>query len=151
MAITFETRVVIGRDVADVFAALTDVRRWPEWLIASGIRRVDVPGGAPLRPGSVLRIDQLAAGRASLIEARIVVLQPPIAFGLTGKDGDGITTEIEARCTPGGPGTALDWRLKISLPLRLRMFEGLAAPQVKRAAALDLEAFRRRLETVAAD
>jgi hypothetical protein len=31
--------------------------------------------------------------------------------------------------------------------LRFRMFESMVAPQAKRAAALDLEALKRRLET----
>ena len=33
--VTITTR--IGRSTADVFAALTAVERFPEWLIASGI------------------------------------------------------------------------------------------------------------------
>jgi len=51
---------------------------------------------------------------------------------------DGTTIEVAVRR-----------RLRIGLPLRFRMFEGLAAPQVRRAAALDLEALKQRLESVA--
>jgi hypothetical protein len=43
----------------------------------------------------------------------------------------------------------LRWQLRVDLPLRYRMFEGMVAPQARRAAALDLEAFKRRLESVA--
>jgi hypothetical protein len=47
--------------------------------------------------------------------------------------------------------TALHWSLRVDLPLRYRMFEGMVAPQARRAAALDLESFKRRLESVAED
>ena len=43
----------------------------------------------------------------------------------------------------------LRWALRADLPLRYRMFEGMVAPQARRAAGLDLEAFKRRLESVA--
>jgi hypothetical protein len=37
----------------------------------------------------------------------------------------------------------------MGLPLRYRMYESMVAPQAKRAATLDLEAFKRRLESAA--
>ena len=43
----------------------------------------------------------------------------------------------------------LRWALRADLPLRYRMFEGMVAPQARRAASLDLEALKRRLESVA--
>ena len=58
-----------------------------------------------------------------------------------------------SRSTPGwrptAPGTRLRWSLRLGLPLRYRMFESMVAPQARRAAALDLEALRRRLESAA--
>ena len=42
--------------------------------------------------------------------------------------------------------TRLRWSLRLGLPLRYRMFESMVGPQAKRAAALDLEAFKQRLE-----
>ena len=39
----------------------------------------------------------------------------------------------------------------IGLPFRYRLFESLARPQVERAVVLDIEAFKRRLESVAGD
>ena len=45
----------------------------------------------------------------------------------------------------------LRWALRVDLPLRYRMFEGMVEPQARRAAGLDLEAFKRRLESVAED
>jgi uncharacterized protein YndB with AHSA1/START domain len=149
MAISLELEVRIGRPPAEVFAHLTDVERWPEWLIASGIVRVERLDAGPLTVGSRLRIEQRVAGRASTLDAGVTALEPARAFGVAGKDADGISVAIDASLDADGPVTRLGWRLKIGLPLRYRMLESMAAPQVRRAAALDLEAFRQRLESVA--
>lgn len=149
MAISLELEVPIGRPAAEVFAHLTDVERWPEWLIASGIVRVERLDAGPLADGSRLRIDQRVAGRASTLDASVTVLESATTFGVTGRDADGISIDIDAALVAGGPVTRLQWRLRIGLPLRYRMLESIAAPQVRRAAALDLEAFRQRLESVA--
>jgi uncharacterized protein YndB with AHSA1/START domain len=149
MAISLELDVRIDRPSADVFAHLTDVERWPEWLIASGIVSVERLDADLLAVGSVLRIQQRVAGRSSTLDARVTAMTPTTRFAVSGRDADGITVEIDAALTGDGPATRLDWRLKIGLPLRYRMLESMAAPQVRRAAALDLEAFRRRLGSVA--
>jgi len=150
MAIELEIEIPITRSPADVFAHLTAVERWPEWLIASGIVRVDRQADAgPLVAGSTLVIDQRVAGRAATLEAKVTAMEAPTHFAVSGRDADGVTVEIDARLTPTDPGTRLRWRLKIGLPLRYRVFESMAKPQVQRAAALDLEAFRQRLDSVA--
>ena len=151
MAIRHEVHVRIDRPASVVFAALVDVERWPEWLIATGIRHVTLVDGAPLRVGPRLHIDQSAAGRAATIEATVTKLEPGVRFGVTGRDQQGATTDIEARLAPAGDATSLAWRIEIRLPLMLRAFEGLAATQVRRAIELDLEAFRRRLLSVPTD
>ena len=75
----------------------------------------------------------------------------PTRLTVSGRDRDGVTISIDATLAADGAGTRLGWHLRIGLPLKLRVFESMAAPQVRRAAALDLEAFRRRLGSVAAD
>jgi uncharacterized protein YndB with AHSA1/START domain len=145
MAIALELEVAIGRPPAEVFAHLTDVERWPEWLIASGVVRV-VPG-----EDERLTIDQRVAGRAATLDARIVAREAPTRFALEGRDRDGVTVAIDASLVQDGPGTRLRWSLRLGLPLRYRAFEPMVAPGARRAAALDLEAFRRRLESVAGD
>lgn len=149
MAISLELDVRIGRSADQVFAHLTDVGRWPEWLIASGIVRVERLDPGPLGEGSRLRIEQRVAGRASVLDARVSAFAAGTTFAVTGRDADGISIEIDAGLTADGPVTRLDWRLRIGLPLRYRMLESMVTPQVRRAAALDLEAFRQRLESVA--
>jgi uncharacterized protein YndB with AHSA1/START domain len=147
MAIELEVEVPIARPPADVFALLTAVERWPEWLIASGIVRVERPADAgPLANGSTLVIEQRVAGRAATLQGQVTAFEPPTHFAVSGRDSDGVTVEIDGRLTASGPGSRLRWRLRIGLPLRFRVFESMAKPQVQRAAALDLEAFRLRLD-----
>jgi uncharacterized protein YndB with AHSA1/START domain len=149
MTVSVEIETRIDRPPAEVFAALTDVERYPEWLIASGIVRVDRLDPGPLTVGSRLRISQTVAGRSTVLDGSVTRLTPAATFGLSGKDKDGVTIEIDAALTPDGSATRLRWSLRLKLPLRFRMFESMVAPQAKRAAALDLEALKRRLESAA--
>ncbi len=165
MAISQDLSISIARPPEVVFDRLVEVGSWPQWLIASGILRVVGRGEAtdppePLATGDAFVIEQRLAGvRDARIEATVVALERPARFSVRGRDDDGITIDIDARIEPtdadvdadAGPGCRLDWRLRIGLPLRFRMFESMAAPQVRRAAALDLEAFRIRLETSPSD
>ena len=149
MTVSVEIETRIARPPSDVFDALTDVERLPEWLIASGITRVQRLDAGPLAAGSRLRISQTVAGRSTVLDGSVTVLVPATAFGLRGKDKDGVTIEIDTVLALDGQGTRLDWSLRLKLPLRYRMFESMVAPQARRAAALDLEALKRRLESAA--
>ncbi len=147
MTVSVEIETRIDRPAAEVFGGLTDVEDYPKWLIASGIVRVERLDPGPLAVGSRLRISQTVAGRSTVLDGSVTKLAPGIAFGMSGKDKDGVTIEIDAALAPDGPATRLRWSLRLKLPLRFRMFESMVAPQAKRAAALDLEAFKRRLES----
>jgi hypothetical protein len=61
-----------------------------------------------------------------------------------------VTIDIDALVQPStgdqGTVTALRWAVRIGVPLRYRVFESMARPQVERAALLDIEALRRMLE-----
>lgn len=148
IAVTIETS--IARPPAEVFARIADIDAWPSWLIASGIVRISRSSDGPLVEGEHLTVDQLAAGRAGTFEATVTALQPT-RLALNGRDGDGVTIGIDAELAPAEGGTNLRWSIRIGLPLRYRMFESMARPQVQRAAALDIEAFKRRLESTPAD
>jgi carbon monoxide dehydrogenase subunit G len=149
MTISVDIETTIGRPPADVFEALAAVERYPEWLIASGIVRVERLDPGPFAVGSRLRISRTVAGRSTVLDGGVTVLTQGSAFGLRGKDRDGVTIEIDALLAPEGVGTRLRWSLRLKLPLRFRMFESMVAPQARRAAALDLEALKRRLESPA--
>ena len=146
MSVSVDLDTRIARTPADVFAALVDVEHYPGWLIASGIVKVERLDGGPLAAGSGLRIHQTVAGRSTILDGKVTVLTPAAAFGLRGKDKDGVTIEIDAVLALDDLATRLRWSLRLGLPLRYRMFESMVAPQAKRAAALDLEAFKQRLE-----
>jgi len=152
MAIAVTIEATVSRPPAEVFTQVADIERWPSWLIASGIIRVDRSSDGPLVEGEHLKVEQRAAGRAGTFEAQVTALEPPSRLALHGRDGDGVTIDINAALAPGvdGHGTSLRWTIRIGLPLRYRMFESMARPQVERAAALDVEALRRRLESTAA-
>jgi Polyketide cyclase / dehydrase and lipid transport. len=150
MTITVEIETRIGRPPKDVFAVLSAVERYPEWLVASGIVRVERLEDAPLAVGSRLRISQSVAGRSTVLDGAVTVLEPGSAFGIRGRDPDGVSIELDAQLTSDdGLTTQLRWSLRMGLPLRYRTFESMVGPQAKRAAALDLEALKRRLESVA--
>ena len=152
MAIAVTIEATVSRPPDEVFADIADIERWPSWLIASGIIRVERASDGPLVEGEHLKVEQRAAGRAGTFEAQVTALQPPTRLALHGRDGDGVTIDIDAALTPDAvsDGTSLRWSIRIGLPLRYRMFESMARPQVERAAALDVEALRRRLESTAA-
>jgi hypothetical protein len=58
MAIRTESRIRIDSGVAEVWAYVCHVGRWPEW--APTVLECRVRGGAPLQPGS--RVEQRAKG-----------------------------------------------------------------------------------------
>ena len=151
MTVQVDVETDIRRPPADVFAALVDVESYPSWLIASGIVRVERLDPGPLAAGSRLRIHQTVAGRSTVLDGTVTVLQPGAAFALRGKDKDGVSIQIDAVLALDELATRLRWSLRLGLPLRFRMFESMVAPQARRAAALDLEALKRRLEAAAAD
>ncbi len=147
MTVAVEIETAIARPPADVFAELRAIERFPEWLVASGIVGVELLDDGPPAVGSRLRISQTVAGRSTTLDGSITELDPDRAFGLRGRDPDGVTIEIAAALTADeGRGSRLRWSLELGLPLRFRMFESMVAPQVRRAVTLDLEAFRRRVE-----
>ena len=147
MTVSIDVETTIARPPAAVFEALVDVERYPTWLIASGSVRVERLDAGPLTAGAGLRISQTVAGRSTVLDGRVTVLEPGAAFGLRGKDKDGVSVEIEGVLALDELATRLRWSLRVGLPLRYRMFESMVAPQARRAAALDLEAFKRRLES----
>jgi uncharacterized protein YndB with AHSA1/START domain len=146
MTVRAELERTIDHPAETVFAELADIERFPGWLVASGVVHVERVEDGPVGAGSRLRIQQLVAGRGTVLEGSITAFEPPHRFALTARDRDGVSVEIDALLTPSADGTRLRWSLRLDLPLRYRMFESLIAPQAERAAALDLEAFKRRLE-----
>jgi len=148
VTIKAQIELPIARSADAVWTELTAVERYPEWLTESGVTRVERDPG-PLGAGSRLRIDQRLAGQAAVLEGIVTAWDPPSRFAFRATHPDGITVEAEAVVASEGSTSRLRWSLRIGLPLRLRLFESMAAPQAKRAATNDLLALKRRLESVA--
>ena len=150
MAIEVAIESTIERPPDEVFATIADLDGWPGWLVASGIRAVRREQGGEPVPGERLVVEQDAAGRSATFDAEVVALEPGSRFALRGRDRDGVTIDIEAVVSAAAESDAaatdLWWAIRIGLPLRYRMFESMARPQVERAALLDVEGLRIRLE-----
>jgi uncharacterized protein YndB with AHSA1/START domain len=151
MAIKVTIETDIARPPEVVFAALTDLATWPAWLIATGIVGITRHGDGQPVEGERVTIDQRAAGRSSTVDATVSAVDGPHRFAIGGRDADGVTTSLDAALAPIDGGTRLRWSARIEVPFRYRIFESMVAPQVQRAAALDVEAFKRRLESAPAD
>lgn len=149
MSIEARFEATIGRAAQDVFAHLAEVEQFPEWLVASGVVRVERLDPGPLREGTRLRIEQRIAGRATTLEGKVTQFEPGKRFGIRARDRDGISVELEALLASEGAACRLRWSVRLGLPLRYRLFESMAAPEVRRAAEADLERLKRRLEAVA--
>jgi uncharacterized protein YndB with AHSA1/START domain len=149
--VSIEARIetTIGRTAEDVFAHLTAVEQLPEWLVASGVVRVERLDVGQLKQGSRLSVQQRVAGRAATLEGRVTAFEPPTRFAFAAKDRDGISIDVEAQLGADGAMSRLRWSVRVGLPLRYRLFESMAAPEVRRAATADLERLKRRLEAVA--
>jgi uncharacterized protein YndB with AHSA1/START domain len=152
MAIDVVVDTRIERPIEDVFTELSDLDQWPDWLVATGVRHIRRASSGQATPGELLVIDQVAAGRASRFSGTVTALQPPTRLAIEGTDQDGVSVAITVTLASLGPtSTAMRLAIRVDVPFRFRIFEGLARPQVERAVRLDGEAVRRRLESAAPD
>ena len=148
MTIKAEIEIAIARPAEAVWGQLMALERFPEWLTASGVTRVEREP-VPLGAGTRLRIEQRIAGRSAVLEGIVTVWDPPRRLAFRATHPDGITVDANAVVVPEGTASKLRWSLQVGLPLRLRLFESMAAPEVRRAVATDLMGLKRRLEAVA--
>ena len=151
MAIDVAVDSTIERTPDEVFAAVVDLDAWPSWLIASGIRSVRRERTGEPWVGERLIVEQDAAGRAATFDAQVTGFEPGRRIALRGRDREGVTIDMEAAVVPtdgtDGSTTELQFSIRIGLPLKYRLFESMARPQVERAALLDVESLRLRLES----
>jgi uncharacterized protein YndB with AHSA1/START domain len=148
VTIRAQVELPIARSVESVWDELTAIERYPEWLVASGVTAVQRADG-PLGAGTPLRISQRVAGQGGVLDGVVDDWELLRRFGFRARHPDGITIQVLAELAPEPPLTWVRWTLEVGLPLRLRLFESMAASEVRRAANADLLGFKRRLEQVA--
>lgn len=151
MSIDVTVESTIRRPLDDVFARIADIDAWPTWLIASGIASVRRTATGLPRAGERFSVEQRAAGRVGTFDTVARVVDAPTRLAVDGRDPDGVSIAIDAILAAASPGTLLRWSIRIGLPFRYRIFEGMARPQVERAAALDIERLRQDLESASVD
>ena len=151
MAIEVTIESTIARPPDEVFAAIADLGRLAD--LAHRQRH-------PIRPARVRRAadDRRTGGRRAgrrgtcrhASRRPITALEPGRRLALRGRDAEGVTIDIDAVVDPATDGdtaaTELRWTIRIGLPLRYRVFESMARPQVERAALLDIEGLRLAFE-----
>lgn len=112
----FETSIDIDADPSAVWAALTDVERWPTWT--ASMTKVERLDEGPFSVGSKARIRQ---PKLPVTVWEVVDVEPDCAFAWVSR-APGSTTRAEHRVVPRSGGGA-----SVTLTVRLT---GLLAPVV---------------------
>ncbi len=141
--------IAIGRTPDDVFSHVADIERYPEWQVAAGITRVARADDGPLGQGSRFLVDRVTQGMAGTIDGFVTVFEPGQRFAFAGQDSAGFTVEVETVLVPDGPVTRLEWQMVIGNHGINRFIQPIVTGQIRRAATIDFENFKRRLEAVA--
>lgn len=149
MSIVAVAEVDVGRPAEVVFREIAAVERYPTWLRASGVVAVERDGEGPLAPGSRFFVTQRVAGNQARLDAVVTAAEEPTQFAFRATEPRGITLRVEVGITPLDLRSRVRWSVRIDLPFRLRLFEGMARPEVVRATASDLEGLRRMLDATA--
>ena len=83
-------RIRLHREIrataADVFRALTDLERTPEW--DTRVQKVTQMTRGPLRPGVILRSTLIVDGETTHLDDEITDFDPPTRFGLRSVHGN---------------------------------------------------------------
>ena len=141
---TYASDIDVSRPVDEVFAAITDIRRWGEWTDMSEIRP-DRPG--PIAIGSTGTFT-LPGPFKGPIRYELARLEPnrSVRYEMT---HSGFTWTAEFRVTPEGGGS----RLATSGTFRIRgwrrLLEPIIAREVSRGEAGELVRMKSLLESVA--
>src|SRR5947207_1391145 len=147
MTIRTESRLTIAGSVAEVWAYLCDVGRWPEW--APTVLECRVRGGAPLQPGS--RVDQRAKGILWSSRDRsqeVTALEAPRRVAFAGPMGTSAARwGMELEPMEGGQTDALMW-IEVDLGGPMRAIPGrVLAGRIRRVSDRELAAIKAAVES----
>ena len=109
MAVRCESRITIAGSVAEVWAYVCDVGRWPEW--APTVRECWIGGGAPLQPGA--RVEQQAKwifGTTRYRAQHVTAVEAPRRVAFAGPMGTSAARwGMELEPVDGGQTDAMMW------------------------------------------
>ena len=147
MAIRTESRITIAGSVAQVWAYLCDVGRWPEW--APTVLECRVRGGAPLQPGS--RVDQRARGSLGSSRNRsqeVTAVEAPRSMAFAGPMGTSAARwGMELEPTNGTQTEAQMW-IEVDLRGIMRAIpSGLLRGRIQRVSDHEMVSIKAAVET----
>jgi Polyketide cyclase / dehydrase and lipid transport len=151
MAIETESRIAIAGSVAEVWAYVCDVRRWPEW--APTVLECRVRGGAPLQSGSL--VDQRAKGILGTRRDRsqeVTVVEAPRSVAFAGPMGTSAARwGMELEPMDDGQTAARMW-IEVDLGGVMRAIPAsLLKGRIQRVSDLEMALIKAAVEAVAPD
>src|SRR5579871_3969543 len=147
MTIRTESRIRVERSVAEVFAYMCDVRRWPEW--APTVLEGRVRGGGPLQPGA--RVEQRAKLMFGLSRRRsqqVTVVDAPRHLAFAGPMGTSAARwGMEFEPAGGGQTDAMMW-IEVDLAGIMRAIPaGLLKSRIQRVSDIEMAAIKAAVES----
>ncbi len=151
MAVRTESRVTIASSIAEVWAYVCDVGRWPEW--APTVRECWVRGGAPLQLGS--RVEQRAKGIFGSRRHRaqdVTAVDAPRRLAFAGPMGTSAARwGMDLEPTDGGQTEAEMWiEVNLGGPMRAipdRVLQG----RIQRVSDREMAAIKAAVESATPD
>ena len=145
MAIRTESRITIACGVADAWAYLADVRRWPEW--APTVRECWVRGGGPLQPGS--RVEQRAKDlwRTHDRSQEVTAVEAPGYVAFAGRMGASAARwGMELEPVDDRQTDAKMW-IEVDLAGVMRVVPGLLRGSIQRVSDREMAAIKAAVES----
>jgi hypothetical protein len=147
MAIRTESRIKIASSVAEVWAYLCDVGRWPEW--APTVLECWVSGGAPLQPGS--RVEQRAKlmfGFSRHRTQEVTAVQAPRCLAFAGTMGPSSARwGMELEPISDGQTAAKMW-IEVDLESVMRAIAGrVLKARIQRVSDAEMTAIKAAVES----
>lgn len=149
MSVTFTTAVYIDAPPAAVYAAMTDIDSWKNWM--PGLVRIEKLSNGPFAAGTGWRETRKMFGKEATEQFEVTRVQPPNRIDLKVDGSKGTTGRGEYLFTyefvPDRGGTNVELVGEVRMSNRLwAMLGKMMAGTFKKACHKDLKAFKKYLE-----